>query len=81
MAANFPTLYKLAPRVTFEHQQGGMPTSFLGENKSYFSLFSSLDGENQDPVLNSTFSSLALKKNFLKTNLSKFPPCFPSYIF
>ena len=64
MAANFPTLYKLAPRVTFKHQQGGMPTSFLGENKSYFSLFSSLDGENQDPFLNSTFSSLALKKKF-----------------
>lgn len=64
MAANFPTLNKLAPRVTFETPQGGMPTSFLGKNKSYFSLFSSLDGENQDPFLNSTFSSLALKKKF-----------------
>lgn len=28
-----------------------MPTSFLGENKSYFSLFFAPDGENQDPFL------------------------------
>jgi hypothetical protein len=61
-----------------------MPTSFLEENKSYFSLFSSPAGKKKKkarPPFEFNFLLSGIKKKNLKTNLSKFPPCLPSYIF
>lgn len=59
MAANFPTLNKLAPGITFETPPMYYANFFSGgEQKLFLSLFSP-DGENQDPFFNPTFSSLA----------------------
>lgn len=41
-----------------KHYQCVVPTSFWGRTKAIF-LFYSLDGEKQDPFMNSTFSPLA----------------------
>nr|KAF6437911.1 hypothetical protein HJG59_008641 [Molossus molossus] len=48
-AASSPAQASWPLEALSKHHQPVMPTSFLGENKSYFSLFFSLDGENQDP--------------------------------
>lgn len=66
-----------------KHHQCVMPTSFLGENKRYFSLFFFPPWWRETrPLFEFSFLFSGIKKKKkLKTNLSKFPPCLPSYIF